>query len=93
MCPYHVESDPGYSHFRCIITSLKEIFNLSSTHQTAYPRLKSSVSEKELNEIYTPTADELALASVDLASGQRYVTKAHSLPVQAAGLLLSDATH
>src|SRR5262249_40566631 len=29
---------------------------------TAYQRLKSSVSEKELNEIYTPTADEFELA-------------------------------
>ena len=30
-------------------------------HDTAYPRLKSSDSEKELNEIYTPTADEFDL--------------------------------
>jgi len=31
---------------------------LPTIHDTAYPRLKSSVSEKGLNEIYTPTADE-----------------------------------
>lgn len=35
---------------------------MPSIHETAYPRLKSSVTAKELNEIYTPTADELALA-------------------------------
>jgi TnpA family transposase len=35
---------------------------LPSVHDTAYPRLKSSFSEKELNAIFTPTAEELALA-------------------------------
>jgi hypothetical protein len=35
---------------------------LPTIHNTAYPRLKSSVSEKELNEIYTQTADEFDLA-------------------------------
>jgi len=35
---------------------------LPTIHDTAYPRLKSSVSEKELNEIYTPTADDFDLA-------------------------------
>jgi uncharacterized protein DUF4158 len=35
---------------------------LPTIHDTAYPRLKSSISEKELNEIYTPTADEFDLA-------------------------------
>jgi len=31
---------------------------LPTIHDTAYPRLKSSTSEKELNESYTPTAEE-----------------------------------
>ncbi len=35
---------------------------MPTIHDTAYPRLKSSVSDKELNEIYTPTADEFDLA-------------------------------
>ena len=35
---------------------------LPTIHDTAYPRLESSVSEKKLNEIYTPTADEFDLA-------------------------------
>jgi hypothetical protein len=35
---------------------------LPTIHDTAYPRLKSSISEKELNETYTPTADEFDLA-------------------------------
>lgn len=28
-------------------------------HETVYPRFKSSISEKELNDIYTPTQDEI----------------------------------
>lgn len=34
---------------------------MPTIHDTAYPRLKSSFSEKELNEIYTPTAEEFDL--------------------------------
>lgn len=34
---------------------------MPTIHDTAYPRLKSSISEKELNEIYTPTAEEFDL--------------------------------
>ena len=28
-------------------------------HETVYPRFKSSISEKELNDIYTPTQEEI----------------------------------
>jgi TnpA family transposase len=35
---------------------------LPSIHDTAYPRLKSSLSEKELKELFTPTAEEFDLA-------------------------------
>ena len=35
---------------------------MPSIHDTAYPRLKSSLSEKELNELFTPTAEEFDLA-------------------------------
>jgi hypothetical protein len=31
--------------------------------ETAYPRLKNQIREKELTEIYTPTLEELSLAS------------------------------
>jgi hypothetical protein len=34
---------------------------LPTIHDTAYPRLKSSISEKELNEIYTPIAKHISL--------------------------------
>nr|WP_223826456.1 DUF4158 domain-containing protein [Spongiibacter pelagi] len=34
---------------------------MSSLHETAYPRLRSTVTEKELKEYYTPTAEELSL--------------------------------
>lgn len=33
---------------------------MAALHETAYPRLKSSYSERELAEIYTPNPDELA---------------------------------
>lgn len=36
---------------------------MPSLQDTAYPRLKHSVSAKELTTLYTPTADELALAT------------------------------
>ncbi len=37
--------------------------------ETAYPRLKSQVREKELTEIYTPTPEELNLASQHTRKG------------------------
>ncbi len=36
---------------------------MPSAHETAYPRLKASVTEKDLAEVYTPTAEERTLAS------------------------------
>ncbi|MGH9827867.1 MAG: DUF4158 domain-containing protein, partial [Blastocatellia bacterium] len=36
---------------------------MAAAHETAYPRLKHSVSEKELQESYTPSAADLALAA------------------------------
>lgn len=35
---------------------------MPTINDTAYPRLKSSISEKELKEIYTPTSEEFNLA-------------------------------
>lgn len=35
---------------------------MPSPHETAYPRLKSSFTPRELAEVYTPTPEELALA-------------------------------
>lgn len=35
---------------------------MPATHDTAYPRLKSSWTENELNTIFTPTAEEIELA-------------------------------
>ena len=34
---------------------------MSSLHETAYPRLRSTVTENELKEYYTPTPEELKL--------------------------------
>lgn len=35
---------------------------MPSVHETAYPRLKSSITTKELADIYTPTPAEIVLA-------------------------------
>ncbi len=45
---------------------------LPSVHDTAYPRLKSYFSEDELSSIFTPTAEDIALAhSVAKSTGLR----------------------
>jgi hypothetical protein len=36
---------------------------MPTVHETAYPRLKSSVSHRELVDLYTPTVAELELAA------------------------------
>ncbi len=36
---------------------------MPSIHDTAYPRLKNTSTTKELADLYTPTADEIALAN------------------------------
>jgi hypothetical protein len=33
---------------------------MTATHETAYPRLRPNLSDKNLEEIYTPTPDDLA---------------------------------
>jgi len=35
---------------------------MPAIHEIAYPRLKEGVTPAELAEVYTPTAEELALA-------------------------------
>ena len=37
-------------------------------HETAYPRLKSTVTDTELTEIYTPTAEEFMFADMHAQS-------------------------
>jgi TnpA family transposase len=41
---------------------LKGESTVPSVQDTAYPRLKANLSEKELNSVYTPTEDELSFA-------------------------------
>lgn len=36
---------------------------MTQVHETIYPRIRSSITEKELDEIYTPTQEELAFVS------------------------------
>lgn len=55
-------SAPPYNH----IPPGKQ--TVPSMHETAYPRLKSSISKKELERYYTPTEAELAMA-LGAASG------------------------
>ena len=33
---------------------------MTAIHETAYPRIRSNLSDQELEELYTPTADDLA---------------------------------
>jgi hypothetical protein len=40
-------------------------------HETAYPRLKAAVTESELQEIYSPTAEELVFAGYSPAAPKR----------------------
>jgi len=35
---------------------------MTAIHETAYPRIRSSITEKELNELYTPTQEQLEFA-------------------------------
>lgn len=35
---------------------------MPTLHDTAYPRVKSTVTDKELQEVYTPTPDDVAFA-------------------------------
>lgn len=35
---------------------------MTAIHETAYPRIRSNLTDKELHGLYTPTSDELALA-------------------------------
>jgi TnpA family transposase len=57
---------------------------MSSIHETAYPRFKPELTERELEDIYTPTQDELAFAYAN----------AHALTARLAILvLLKTAQH
>src|SRR5215468_387806 len=42
---------------------IERSLSMPRLHETAYPRLKTAVTEEELHEIYTPTAEELAFAT------------------------------
>jgi hypothetical protein len=33
---------------------------MTAIHETAYPRIRSNLSEKDLDELYTPTPDDVA---------------------------------
>jgi hypothetical protein len=33
---------------------------MTAIHETAYPRIRSNLTDKELRELYTPTTDDLA---------------------------------
>ena len=37
-------------------------------HETAYPRLKSAITDSELQECYSPTAEELTFAETQTRS-------------------------
>ena len=41
---------------------------MPSVHETAYPRLRASITAKDLDEVYTPNAEEISQANI-LAQG------------------------
>jgi hypothetical protein len=43
---------------------------MPSIHETAYPRLKASISKKDLEDLYTPTIDEIAFAATHARGGK-----------------------
>lgn len=50
---------------------------MTPIHETAYPRIRSNVTEKELNELYTPTQDQMEFADTNARE-----------PIQKLGLLI-----
>ena len=58
-------------------------------HETAYPRLNSSVSDKDLKEVYTPSAAEIDRAS-EVARGRN--AKLYFLVLRVLARLLRKCT-
>ena len=50
---------------------------MTAIHETAYPRIRSNVTDKELVELYTPTGEQLSFANQNAQA-----------PVQKLGLLV-----
>jgi Domain of unknown function (DUF4158) len=50
---------------------------MTAIHETAYPRLRSNLTDKELRELYTPTPEEMA-----------FVQQVTSSPVTALGVVV-----
>lgn len=50
---------------------------MTAIHETAYPRIRSNVTDKELVELYTPTEEQLSFADENAQA-----------PVQKLGLLV-----
>jgi hypothetical protein len=46
---------------------------MPSVQETAYPRLKSSVSNEDLIRVYTPTPEEIALAKNSAKGDEAFV--------------------
>ncbi len=50
---------------------------MTAIHETAYPRVRSNLTEQELQDLYTPTADDAA-----------FVARATQSPVAAFGCMV-----
>jgi hypothetical protein len=53
---------------------------MTAIHETAYPRLRSNLTDKELRELYTPTPEEMAFvqqvtSSTVIALGEAVLLK------------------
>jgi len=50
---------------------------MTAIHETAYPRIRSNITENELNELYTPTQEQLDFADINARE-----------PIQKLGILI-----
>ena len=63
---------------------------MTAIHETAYPRIRSNLSDKELEELYTPSADDLAFIDRVNEIDRRRVWRGRALEdLSALGLLSS----
>ena len=65
--PFDVVQPRGTAVALLQLLGRKDCF-MPHPHETAYPRLKSTVTDTELAEIYTPTAEEITFADTHAQS-------------------------
>jgi hypothetical protein len=52
---------------------------MTAIHETAYPRIRSNLSEQELHALYTPTPDDLAFVHRTMKSTYAFTGGSHDM--------------